>query len=119
MSNLRNKMVYHISALACVGAYSSGHGGIFTHFCFAFFPSCFLFSCHRLFWVVLSLFRVLIPFFLFYFSRHYNASMIRETLKASGDEARAALRGAELRVGQALAAGDSAKRDAEASRGEV
>eukprot|EP00904_Undaria_pinnatifida_P002863 jgi/Undpi1/12578/HiC_scaffold_6.g02247.m1 len=43
----------------------------------------------------------------------------RETLKASGDEARANLRGAELRIGQALSEGDGAKRDAEASRGEV
>lgn len=43
----------------------------------------------------------------------------REALKTSGDEVHAALRDAELRVGQALSAGDSAKREAEAARAEV
>lgn len=46
-------------------------------------------------------------------------SCFRETLKTSSDEVHAALRDAELRVGQALSAGDSAKREAEAARAEV
>jgi len=45
--------------------------------------------------------------------------LCRETLKASGDEVHAALRDAELRVGQALSSGDAARRDADAARAEV
>lgn len=50
---------------------------------------------------------------------HRTVCRFRETLKASGDEVHAALRDAELRVGQALSSGDAAKRDAEASRAEA
>lgn len=59
------------------------------------------------------------PLFTHGLRMRYTWVVFRETLKASGDEVHAALRDAELRVGQALSKGDAAKRDAEAARAEV